>query len=118
MKFFISQAMKGRGEFEILDERLACEKAIQEEYPDAEILQSYFKDFVEDDKWTPTQKRVKYLAKSIEMLADADVVCFIRSTGEYTPAGVACEHEVAQRYHLLTIGFNPEDGELTTDYVY
>jgi hypothetical protein len=111
MKFFISQAMRGLTDKEILDVRSLCEDEILQEYPGAEILQSYFKDFVEDTAWTPTQKRIKYLAKSINLLADADVVVVIQTEGDI-PAGVGVEVAVARRYHKLILVFKPDSCEL------
>jgi hypothetical protein len=112
MKFFISQNMNGRTDKEILDERFLCEDEILREYPGAEILQSYFKDFAEDAAWTPTQKRIKYLAKSIEVLADADVVVVIQIEGGSVPAGVAIEMLTAKEYQKLMLMFKPWSCEL------
>jgi DNA-binding MurR/RpiR family transcriptional regulator len=112
MKVFISQAMRNRTEKDILEERSLCVDKILQEYPGAEILKSYFSDFVEDSTWTPTQKRIKYLAKSIELLADADVVVVIQVEGSEVPAGVEVEAVTAKRYQKLLLMFRPDSCEL------
>ena len=66
--------MNGKDEQTILEERAEMVSRIKEQYPDAEILESYFEDY------NPSTGNVglKYLAKSLELLADADEAWFAR----------------------------------------
>ena len=80
MKVFISQPMNGKDEQTILEERTKMVSRIKEQYPDAKILESYFEDY------NPPTGNVglKYLSKSLELLADADEAWF--APGGRTPA--------------------------------
>ena len=98
IKFFISQPMNGKTEEEILKERNEVIKAIERHYADddteVEILDSYFKDYDPENGCVP----LKYLAKSLEMLADADIVFFCR--GWDTARGCKIEHQCAVEYGI------------------
>ena len=67
MKVFISQPMTGRTKEEILNERneVIEELRCKSEY---EVLDSYFEDYDPQNGSIP----IKYLAKSIDVLAEAD----------------------------------------------
>ena len=70
MKVFISQPMKGKTESEIKAQRAEIESYARHKYgQDIEIIDSYFEDYNPTNGCIP----LKYLAKSIELLADADV---------------------------------------------
>ena len=77
--------MNGKTEEEILKEWNEVIKAIEKHYADddteVEIIGSYFKDYDTENGCIP----LKYLAKSLEMLADADVVFF--AVGGTLPEG-------------------------------
>lgn len=95
-KLFISQPMRGKTKQEIVMERqVAYRKAVAILGEDVEVIDSYFKDFKED------AKPLHYLSKSIEYLAEADIVYFA-SGWEYA-RGCKIEHTCAVKYGLKVI---------------
>ena len=94
MKYFISQPMNGRTEKDILEERNNIINGIKEVDKDAVILKSYFEDYNPEDGCIP----LKYLAKSLEILADADVAVFLK--GWTAARGCLIEHMCAEKYHI------------------
>ena len=96
LKVFISQVMRDKTEEEILTERHFTIEKIKKLFPDREIevIDSYFENY------NPTNGRIplKYLAKSLELLADADVVCFC--TGWDMARGCKAEHYCAVEYGI------------------
>lgn len=93
-KVFISQPMKGKTEQEILEERANIFQLAKESFPDAELIDSYFNDY------EPSTGNVglKYLAKSLELLADADVAYFAPGWDE--ARGCRIENECAIKYGI------------------
>lgn len=94
-KIFISQPMKGKTEDEILKERENAIKKVSELLgDDVETIESYFGGY------NPKNGRIplKFLAKSIELLADADVVYFC--AGWDTARGCKIEHSCAVEYGI------------------
>lgn len=93
-KVFISQPMANKTEQEILEERANVFQIAKESFPDAELIDSYF------DEYTPTDGNValKYLAKSLELLADADVAYF--APGWDDARGCRIENECAIEYGI------------------
>ena len=72
-KLFISQPMRDKTDEEILAEReRAIESAKKHLGEDVEVIDSFFKDAPHD------AKPLWYLAKSIELLATADVAYFCK----------------------------------------
>ena len=72
-KLFISQPMRDKTKEEILREREAAIKASSEAIgEEVEVIESYFEDYDPKDGCIP----LKYLAKSLELLADADIAYF------------------------------------------
>ena len=101
VKVFISQPMKDRTEEEILKERDFAIKTFkincETENETVEILDSYFENYNPQTGSIP----LKYLAKSIELLADADVLFCV---GEWENArGCWIEHECAKRYGIKIV---------------
>ena len=98
-KLFISQPMGGKTEEEILAVR---EKAIESAKlvlnDDVEVIESYLEDYNPDKGCVP----LKYLAKSLDLLADADVVFF--AEGWESARGCRIEHQCAIEYGITTIG--------------
>ena len=99
IRVFISQPMKGKTEEEILAAR---EKAIEDvkktmDDEPVEVIDSYFEDYNPDNGCVP----LKYLARSLELLADADVVYFAK--GWKNARGCRIEHEAAVEYGIATI---------------
>ena len=102
LKAFISQPMKGREPSEIKGER---EKIIEK-------LDKTFSAIIDpidsySEKYEPKGNNValKYLASSLELLADSDVVYFAK--GWNNARGCRIEHECARAYGIMII----EEGE-------
>ena len=91
VKFFISQIMKNKTKEEILKEREEILAKVREKYNDYLILDTYFEGF-NTDKETKNIP-LKYLAKSIEFLSEADLVVF--GKGWETARGCKIEHSCA-----------------------
>lgn len=87
-KIFVSLPMNGRDKRDIIGERNKVFLKYKLYGKDVEILDNLF-DFESDNP-------IKYLAKSIELLADADVVHFCN--GWEKARGCRIEHEVAVAY--------------------
>ena len=102
-KLFVSVPMKGRTEEEI---RKSIEKmkAIAEAYEEEplELIQSY------DPAYVPSAKNeaIAHLGKSLEKLADADLLITIGDT--YEARGCYIESETAYRYGIKVIKIDPE----------
>ena len=104
IKVFISQPMKGNSDEEIKLTRSIIERIVQKKLNnEADIIDSYFEDY-------PCAKghkniALKYLAKSIDKLADADV--FFHLTDAGFNRGCAIEERCAAYYgiicHMLTM---------------
>ena len=93
-KIFISQPMNGKTEHEVLEERANVFQLVKESFPDAELIDSYFEDY----KPSTGNIALKYLAKSLELLADADVVYFAKGWQE--ARGCRIENECAIAYGI------------------
>ena len=93
-KVFVSQPMKDKTEQEILEERANIFQLAKDSFPDAELIDSYFDDY------EPSTGNVglKYLANSLELLADADVAYFAPGWGE--ARGCRIENECAIEYGI------------------
>lgn len=106
MKVFISQPMKGKSDEEILSERERIKDAARsrlekEGNSDIEFIDSYFEDYNPDNGCVP----LKYLSKSLELLADADVAIF--GKGWERARGCVIEHICAERYGIRIINEEP-----------
>lgn len=96
-KLFISQPMKGKTKEEILAVRKrAIENAKVVMDDDVEVIESYFEDYNPDDGCVP----LKYLSKSLELLADADIVYFAK--GWESARGCRIEYRCATDYGIAT----------------
>ena len=92
MKIFLSQPMRGKTDEQIREERANIEIYLQyllKEHVD--IIDSVF------DLDEGTHPLV-YLGKSIELMADADMVCFMEGWDE--SRGCVIEHDAAVRYGI------------------
>ena len=99
MKVFISQPMTGRLKEEILNERNEVIEILKDKY-NVEVLDSYFEDYDPQNGSIP----IKYLAKSIEVLAEADVLLCV---GDWKNSkGCKVEHECAKQYGIKIIYWN------------
>ena len=94
-KLFISQPMNGKTEEQILFERQnAINKVKDFLVDDIEIIESYFSDYEPINGCIP----LKYLSKSLELLADADIVYFVEGWSD--ARGCKIEHECAVEYGI------------------
>jgi hypothetical protein len=89
--------MKDRSKEEILKERKKAINLLMINNYNVEILDSYFEDYNPQGGSVP----LKYLAKSIEILADADVLLCIGDWENYR--GCRIEHECAKQYGIKII---------------
>lgn len=90
-KLFISQPMHGKSAEEILAEREeAIKKATRLVKCDMEVIDSYIQDAPEG------AKPLWFLGKSLELMADADVVYFAK--GWQKARGCQLEYECAHAY--------------------
>lgn len=104
-KIFVSQPLRGLNEEESKSARtIACKMAIEkiadkygEKAEDLEIIDSFFKDYSPDKGCIP----LKYLSKSIELLADADYAYF--GEGWELARGCKIEHACAEEYGIKTV---------------
>ena len=104
VKVFISQPMNGRSKEEILNERNLAISSLKSDCEvlgqDIKVLDSYFEDYNPQTGSIP----LKYLAKSIELLADADILLCI---GKWESArGCKIEHECAKQYGIKIVYYD------------
>lgn len=98
LNVFISQPMKGKSESEISGERDAIQIKLAQIFKNNySIVDSFFTDYNPDSGCVP----LKYLAKSLELLADADVVFF--ANGWENARGCKIEHDCAKAYGIMII---------------
>ncbi len=94
-KLFISQPMRGKTDKQIkLEREDAIAKAKDVLGEEVEIIDSYFEEYNPNNGCIP----MKYLAKSIELLADADIVYF--ANGWQDARGCKIEHDCAVAYGI------------------
>jgi hypothetical protein len=106
---FISQPMRGKTPEEIKTERERAIAALTEEFAKTgeqfEVIDSYQKDFKPEAAAGSNAYRIEFLAKSIQMLAKADVLL---SIGDWTKfSGCVIETAVAVNYGIEHIVFYP-----------
>ena len=93
MKVFISQPMNGKTDEEILKERNDAYRLIKHTIPNAELIDAFISEQI-DEK----HGGLKYLAKSIEMLDEADCVWMLKDW--QTARGCKIEHDCAIAYGI------------------
>lgn len=91
VKVFLSQPMKGKSVIQITKERHVIIQEVEELKGKVKIMDTIFEDF---DGATP----LKFLAKSLMVLADADIAYF--ASGWEDARGCVLEHEAAKRYGI------------------
>ena len=97
-KLFISQPMRGKTDEQIkLEREKAIEIAKEILKEDIHIIDSYFEDYNPSKGCIP----LKFLAKSLELLADADIVYFANGWDE--ARGCKIEHDCAVLYNIPCI---------------
>lgn len=97
-RLFISQPMNGKTEEEILavrEKAIASAKSYIGE--DVEVIDSYFEDYNPENGCVP----LKYLSKSLELLADADIAYFAKGWEE--ARGCKIENQCAIAYGIDAI---------------
>ena len=98
MKVFISQPMNGKQDSEIKGDRERIIGKLDKLFMDVvEPIDSYFEDY------EPKGGKVglKYLSKSLDLLADADAAYFAKGWSE--AHGCRIEHECARAYGITII---------------
>lgn len=99
IKLFISQPMNGRTDDEILTKRYNAITIVKMLLGnEIEVLDTFFTDFDQNTK------PLSYLARSIDILAKADIACFVRGW-EYS-RGCKIEYQCAINYGISVIDFN------------
>lgn len=95
-RLFISQPMRDKSNAEILAERnKAIEVASKQLNEEVEVIDSFFKD-------SPALTNpLLYLAKSLELLATADIACF--ADGWEQARGCRIERLCAEEYNIPVI---------------
>ena len=94
MKIFISQPMSGKSNDRIRQER---QKVIEELGLERTLLHVEIIDsIIEEEAPQNTDKPIYYLAKSIELLAQADLIIFMQGWEE--ARGCRIEHQIAVEY--------------------
>ena len=94
MKIFISLPMKGRSDEAIEKEIALTSEYLKARYPGCEILHAFFTD--DDFKPEGGDIAMKYLGRSIQVMADADLVFF--ASGWITARGCRMEYLIAREY--------------------
>ena len=105
-KIFISQPMRDKTKEEILAERNKAIELVNAKYgEDAEIIDSYFEDFEDANI---KNKPLAYLAKSIALLATADVIVLCNGWSKYR--GCRLEYQCAFAYDIPVMFL--DDGDI------
>lgn len=92
-KVFISMPMNGKTDEEIIKEFKEIKERVLDLFGGCEVIDSVFSNFdLENNANTP----IHYLGRSIELLADADIVYFAK--GWQRARGCKVEHLVAKLY--------------------
>lgn len=92
---FISQPMGGRSDDEINAERRRVIEIARQQFGEVDVLETFFSNF------GPAAKPLDYLARSIELLAKADVAIF--APGWQDARGCRIEHQCALEYGILVM---------------
>ena len=105
IKVFISQPMRDKTKYEILKEREVAIKTIKKKYgKDVEIIESYAPLFCLEYNPDKGCIPLKYLSKSIELLADAHIAYFCKGWDEYR--GCRIEYLCAKSYDITIMKYN------------
>lgn len=94
MKVFISQPMRGKTDDEIKEERAAAEGLVRGKFRgDVEVIDSFI-----DGAPKTKHKAVYYLGRSIQLLADADMIVCLK--GWEDARGCRIEKAIATEYGI------------------
>ena len=92
-KIFISMPMNGKTDEEIVKEFKSIKKRVLELFDGCQVIDSVFSNFdLDNNANTP----IHYLGRSIELLADADIVYFAK--GWEKARGCLIEYQIAKTY--------------------
>lgn len=91
MKIMISQPMNGKSDTEILEERQSLKTQLESQ--GYEVVDTFITEEIND---SGDNLGIRYLAKSIEFIAQVDGLIFL--PGWQEARGCVIEHEVARRY--------------------
>lgn len=99
MKVFISQPMVDKTDEEIKAARSFAKDCVSMYFPkeDIEVIDSFF-------KMPQGTSPICHLGKSIEKLAEADLVYFVRGWNKYR--GCSIENTIAKQYGLIVVEEN------------
>lgn len=98
MRVFISQPMRDKTPEEIMHEREEIMQHLREKYgEDVEEIRSYFEETGTESDWIG----LKLLGRSLEMMADADLVYFAK--GWENSRGCSIENTCAIAYGLTVM---------------
>ena len=103
MKIMISQPMSGLSLSEIAYQRDKIERKL--ESLGHEVINSYFKEFNEENRCDLAHVPVYYLGKALQKMAECDAVYF--AEGWELARGCVIERAVAEKYGLIIM-----EGEL------
>lgn len=103
MKIMISQPMSGLSLSEIAYQRDKIERKL--ESLGHEVVNSYFKEFDEENRCDLAHVPVYYLGKALQKMAECDAVYF--AEGWERARGCVIERSVAEKYGLIIM-----EGEL------
>lgn len=96
MKVFISMGMKSKSTEQVRVEMLKVFAQIKERFPYAELIDSVIEGADKDIAVKGDSIGIWYLGKSLQMLAEADIVFFVNNYKEFR--GCSIEREVAEKY--------------------
>ena len=114
IRVFISQPMRGLTDDEILENRRNAVNDIHKRLgEDVLIISSIFGDTVIDDADNPDATALRYLARSIDAMVDADYVYFCK--GFATARGCLIEYECAMKYGKSVIYEDTDEVIFETD---
>ena len=106
-RVFVSQAMQHSTPEKVHNERDGIMEKLKKLYPNNEFILIDQYDIQDPPEWeskSPRGIRWARLARSIDMMADADLIVFTNDALDYNQTGVLApgclsEHKVATEYH-------------------
>ncbi len=106
MKVFISRPMRGKTKDDFYREKIRVYRLIAKQFP-AEAERNHILDTYIDEDYEENHPGLKYLAKSLELLDEADLVFFAK--GFRKARGCLIEYEAAKNYGISDIIIEEED---------
>ena len=108
-RIFISQPMKDKTQSEIEFERDCIIDEIQKYHCEGKNVEFIYSIITSEPNNLVRNEPVWYLAKSIDLLSTADMVVFGKGWEE--ARGCRIEHEICDKYGILTLHYNGYNGE-------